>query len=343
MSGAPSTRIRDVDLAHLLRDATVAKLNTARDALHPTLDCPKMPARQPVIVGRGSWPEGAKTISSGGRLHDAGQSAVEALIGTYAASTASAEKQVALFAAFLRGRPCSEELFKEYVEPLQRRVKNKTLDASSLATYMGYVSNRYRMLKTTKLFKAVKAQGGHLGGSKRAPRVPPTLKKKLLAYVRSVPITTIKAGMWLQMRIGAPRCCDVSRIRTGSFMQQRGKAHWNFTKSIRDAANCKTTPILKKEWVPPFTSKWWTEQGELYRGQPLRNYDSALVNAEMRKICVDHMPMPTSTSLRLVMVDDTLAETGNDYEEAARYTVHKTGQILSAAYDAPRRIAVRQR
>ena len=115
-------------------------------------------------------------------------------------------------------------------------------------------------------------------------------------------MTTIKAGMWVQTHLAAPRCCDVARLKQENVVVKGWqRAHWSFTKSIRDAKDAKTTPTLSRI-NPLFTEKWWLAQGAANQGRPLRNY----VNATLREICAGYEPMRTSTSLRLIFLEKAI-------------------------------------
>ena len=274
----------------------------------------------------------------------AGLEAIEKLEAEYSADSGQATRQVQLFTDFLKGREGTEELFREYVNELQKRVVNGTMAASSLATYMTYVTNsqRYRHMRGCRAMRAIKAQGSHLGGKHRAPRMDTTLARRIMQYIAKKPMSVLKAGMWLQARMAAPRCVDVSRLRREHFMPDRKKTHWAFTKSIRNAADAKTTPALKMSIRPPFSLAWWEAQAEQNGGQPLKEYNSVECNKELERICEGYHPKPTSTSLRLIFIDEAVEKAGGDYDAAARYTVHKTGQVLAAAYDGPRPVSKKQ-
>ncbi len=304
-------RCRDV---HLRQHAVAVKaptVDTRRDAVRLSKR-PSINVSSPVILG-GAWTQGAKSLIS---ASSAGQTElVDAMEDAYCASTLTRDKHIERFEAYLNGRGCSVQLFKEYIEPWQRRVVQKTLDASSLATYSNYLAGKFCVLKGSKTMKAILAQGGHSGGTKRAPRLSPVHRKKLLTYVMSSPVTVAKAGMWMQIRMSAPRAADVARLLTHHFMPERHKAHWAFTKSIRKAADAKTCRSLGK-CKPPFSLKWWQEQGRKHDDQPLQEYSSEMCNTIMREVCkcTEGTRRPTSTSLRLVFIDDAVEKAGGDYE-----------------------------
>ncbi len=298
------------------------------------------PAVPAVHLGQ-SWGPGAQSLT--GKLAEL-DDPMKALIKDYSADDSVRQSYIQSFGNFLQGRPATEALLSDFLRPLQQKVAQKTLMASSLATYTNYIvkSAGFRCLQKCRLVKAIRAQGGHLGGSCRAPTVPPKLKKKIVAYMFSKPVDHIKVGMWFQAHIAAPRSIDVARLRGDCFIRSgRMRTHWSFTKSIRDSSQAKTVPDLEKV-IPPFSEAWWKTQTEENRGQPLRQYTYQEANAQLKVICAGYNPMPTSTSLRLLFIERAVTKSKGNYAEAARYTVHRTGQTLSAAYDAPRTMSVKE-
>ncbi len=264
------------------------------------------------------------------------------LMAAYSADISVLCEHQRKFDFFLAGRPATEAELKRYLEPMQKRVVDENMDASTLATYTNYITGgKHRHLRKTRVAKAVKAQGGHLGGKRRAPTMPKKLSERILKFSYSKPVTLLKTGMWLQIKMCAPRTCDVSRLRCEAFIwgemndRKRRRVHWSYTKSIRSAADAKTTPELEKT-EPPFNKAWWEKMSKENKGQPLRDYDYPEVNKQLKELAHDYDPIPTSTSLRLVFIKNAVQKTGS-YEKAARFTVHRSGKILSAAYDAPRR------
>lgn len=305
--------------------------------------------RQPIPVsGRGhgrahpeghSWSPCLQALSLRSEEGSALQ-AVSELEARYSADEKGKHRQVHLFEQFCKTQPegASQRAFRMYVGLLQKRVNAGTLDASSMNTYLMYVTSAYPQWRSLRTMRAVQAQGSHKGGKRRAPRIPPALKKRLIRYVYSKPFDVTKGGMWAQMCLAAPRCIDVSRLRKDSLQLDRKRTFWSWTKSIRGAIQAKTTPALPAGTMkPPFTGVWWQSQGE----EPLAEYNSVDVNRVLKSIASDFTPVPTSTSLRLVFIEDAMAATGGDYEQASRFTVHKSGQVLSAAYDAPRKMSRR--
>jgi len=211
--------------------------------------------------------------------------------------------------------------FRRFVGSVQVRVDRGELAASSAATYIAYVTQRFPQFR----------QAAHLGGEHRAPHLSEEQVLRLRAFLFSPPATPTKVGMWLQSACGAP-CIDVSRLRSSSLIFEGGvlmQSYWSWTKTIKTAADAKSVSRLKKlATLAPFTEKEWLALGG--------EYCSAGVNSTLRSLFVGFYPVPTSTSLRLLLIKDAEEENGGDYEKCARFTVHKSGQVISSNYDAPR-------
>jgi hypothetical protein len=290
-----------------------------------------------------------------------GRRALNATIKEYVPDNSTAASWVTEFELFCGGQP-TNELFADFCALVYYRTRIPKgqpghLAVSSAATYLRYVTLKYKKYGHHPSFRAVETEAGSLGSAGKAPTAGEDHHNFLRTWFQSGPADELRlrGGAWLQTASGG-RVVDVNRVRAGGITwgTKDGKIvsirslDWKWTKSIKRAKDGKTVfpppqisdaigpaPFSVKEW-----QSWCKREGNLTR--PFSEYDTKAINAALRDLSQGFSERLTSTSLRDVYNRLVAEVCDNDATKMVQYTPHRSAKSLQSSYMSGRKISVRK-
>jgi hypothetical protein len=213
------------------------------------------------------------------------------------------------------------------------------LEVSSCATYLRYVTQKYKALASAPCFRAIETEAGSVGPKHKAAAAGAQLVARVVRFFHdsSKPFVE-RAGAWMQTTTGA-RPIDVSQLCGGGATFEPSRlvsVDWRWTKSIKKPKDAKSVDmppgIAAIVGPPPFSPAKWRKLSGDGSVRPLKEYSSSSINPFLKELSSGFTEKITSATLRDVYHQHLKEFCGGDEVMMARYTVHRSGKSLRSSY-----------